>query len=71
MAMRYTDYVIPSGTGTRIVSYTAPLFSVETGEAMPNDVLDQMAGPLGDNYQLNLGRLGEMAAAAAASVATV
>lgn len=69
MAMRYTDYVIPSGAGTRIVSYSAPLFLSETGENLPDEVLAEMAGPLGDNYQRSLERLAEMADEAAASLA--
>jgi hypothetical protein len=71
MAMRYTDYVIPSGAGTRIVSYSAPLFMSETGEPGPGEVLDQMFEPLRDNYAASLQRLAEMADTAAASLATI
>ena len=69
MAMRYTDYVIPSGTGTRIVSYSAPLFMTETGEDAPAEVLGEMLEPLRDNYAQSLERLAELADEAAASVA--
>jgi hypothetical protein len=69
MALRYTDYVIPSGSGTRIVSYSARVFMSETGENLPDEVLAEMAGPVGDNYQRSLERLAEMADEAAVSVA--
>lgn len=69
MALRYTDYVIPSGSGTRIVSYSAPLFMAETGESAPEEVLAQMHDPMQDNYQESLDRLAAMASEAAASVA--
>ena len=68
IAMRYTDYVIASGTGTRIVTYVAPLFSVETSEPLPDDALADMAGPLSDNYKGQMEKLAEMAAAAAADL---
>lgn len=61
MGLRYTDYVIPSGTGTRIVSYGAPLFSTETGEQVSDGVLAAMAGPVGDDYAEGLVRLAAMA----------
>ncbi len=61
MAMRWTDYVIPSGSGTRLVTYIAPLFSTETGDPLPDDVLDTMVGPVGDDYIESLRRLAEMA----------
>lgn len=61
MGLRWTDYVIPSGAGTRIVSYCAPLFSIETGEILPDDVLESMKKPVGDDYQASLTRLAEMA----------
>ncbi|MEA2000397.1 MAG: DUF2652 domain-containing protein [Actinomycetota bacterium] len=70
IGLRYTDYVIPSGTGTRIVSHCAPLFSTETGKDMPDGVLAQMAEPVGDDYTQNLARIAEMADEAAADLAT-
>jgi hypothetical protein len=69
IGMRYTDYVIPSGNGTRILSITAPLFSIDSGEDLPAETLAQMAGPVGDQYQASLGFLAEMSNAAAASLA--
>jgi hypothetical protein len=35
--LRYTDYVIPSGGGTRFVSYAATPFSPQTGENLTDD----------------------------------
>jgi hypothetical protein len=70
MAARYTDYVIPSGAGTRIVSYYAPLFVPETGEPIPDHMLAEMVGPVGDPYQISLQRLASMADEAADSLAT-
>lgn len=69
MAMRYTDYVIPSGTGTRIVSYSAPLFLAETGEDVSDDLLAQMVDPVGDPYRASLHRLAVMADEATDSLA--
>jgi uncharacterized protein YndB with AHSA1/START domain len=69
MGLRYTDYVIPSGAGTRVVSYSAPPVMSETGETVPDEVLSGMLGPMRDNYQQSLERLATMADEAAASVA--
>lgn len=41
IAMRYTEYVVPSGNGTRIVGHVAPLFRVSSGEPLPDDELSQ------------------------------
>lgn len=65
VAMRYTDYVLPSGSGTRIVSHVAPLFNVETGEALPEETLAEMEEAVAGNYQASLTRLAEMASEAA------
>lgn len=69
--MVYTDYVVPSGSGTRIVNYTAPLMSASTGEALPDDVLAEMAGAVSADYRGSLERLVAMADEAFASVASV
>ena len=69
--MVYTDYVIPSGTGTRIVNYTAPLMSVATGEPLPDDVLAEMADAVSADYRGSLERLAAMADEAFASLETV
>jgi hypothetical protein len=61
MALRYTDYVIPSGTGTRIVTYAAPLFMSDTGENLSDEVLAELAGPVGDPIGATMERLAKMA----------
>jgi len=70
LALRYTDYVIPSGAGTRIVSYSAPLFVTETGESAPDEVLAQMLEPIKDDYSGGLERLAAMASDAAEKLAS-
>ena len=70
-AMRYTDYLIPSGNGTRMVAYAAPIFSTETGDDLPDDELAGMAGLLREGYQENLNRLKAMADEAAATLSSV
>ncbi len=70
VALRYTDYVIPSGRGTRVVTFAAPPFSADTGEVLPTEVLDQMEGPMRANVQPSMDRLAAMADEAAASLAT-
>lgn len=69
--MKYTDYVIPSGTGTRIVTYAAPLFDSETGEPLPDEIQEEMAELVSANYDGQLDNLVKMADAAAARVAAV
>jgi uncharacterized protein YndB with AHSA1/START domain len=64
-AMRYTDHVIPSGSGTKILSYTDVLVDAQSGEPAPQEVLDQMGGPIEDNYAQALGRLANLASEAA------
>lgn len=68
LVMTYTDYVIPSGSGTRIVNYTAPLISTTTGEALQDDVLAEMADAMSADYQGSLDRLVAMADEAFASL---
>ncbi len=70
-ALRYTEYVIPSGTGTRLVSYTAPVFSVESGESLSDDELAEFAGTALERSQESLNRLCQMADIAAASLTSV
>lgn len=69
--MRYTDYLIPNGSGTRIVSYAAPLFSIETGETLPDETLAESEGFLTEGHGENMKRLIELADAAAASLLSV
>jgi hypothetical protein len=71
MAVRYTDYVIPSGTGTRIVSYSAPVFFTATGDPLPGEMLAEMQGVLQANYRESLHRLTELADAEFAQMAAV
>ena len=71
VAMRYTDYVIASGTGTRIVTNVAKLYSIDTGDNLSDDQLAELAGPVGDPYKRQLGQLTDMANQAAASLATM
>ena len=71
VAMTYTTYLIPSGSGTRIVSYAAPLVSIETGERLPDDALAGMASPLSDGHASQIDRLVKMADAANANLEAV
>lgn len=71
MALRYTDYVIPSGKGIRIVTYAAPLFYVESGERVADEVLDVMGPETSGHYEQALDALVEMANAAADTLAAV
>jgi len=68
IGMRYTDYVIPSGNGSRIVTYAAPLFSIETGDVLPSDVLEDMRERLTGPYQEQLQTVAAMADAAADAI---
>ena len=68
---RYTDYLIPSGTGTRIVTYTAPLFSSDTGDVLPQEVQEEGERVLADTYQQSIDRLVAMADEAASQLESV
>lgn len=65
VALRYTDCVMPSGTGTRIVTYAAAPSSTDTGDPLPPEVASEMAGPVGDSYQAQLQQLAELSTQAA------
>jgi uncharacterized protein YndB with AHSA1/START domain len=65
MAMRYTDYLIPSGSGTRLLFNAASLFSTDTGEVLPEEVQANMKGALTDRNRESGARLVAMANAAA------
>jgi hypothetical protein len=69
MAVRYTDYVIPSGTGTRVVSYSAPVFFTESGDPVSDEMLAEIRGTLEANYRESLYRLTELADAESAHMA--
>lgn len=68
MGMKYTDYVIPSGTGTRITTHTAPLFALETGDPLPDEMLEQMFEPMMGNYKRQLEALVAIANETAANL---
>lgn len=67
MAMRWTEYLVPSGSGTRVVCVVAPIHWVETGEAVDDQTLEAMeAGVVG--YEDGLSRMVLMADEAAARI---
>ena len=59
--LRFTDYLIPSGTGTRLVTYAAPAFDLTTGEPLPEEMLSQIMEPLREGYLGQAERLVAMA----------
>lgn len=70
MAMRYTDYVMASGRGTRIVTYVAELFDIESGEPLPAEMLANLEEPVRGDYQPSIERLAAMSDAAGDSLTT-
>ena len=70
VGMRYTDYVIPSGAGTKVVTHVAPLFSTETGDPLPDEILEGARKDREDEYGQSLTRLAAMADQAAAELTT-
>lgn len=68
IAMRYTDYVIADGTGTRIVTHAAAPHSIESGEPLGDDALGEMAGFFLANFKPQIETLADLAAAAAADL---
>ncbi len=71
LGMRYTDYVIPSGVGTRIVTYVAPVFLVESGESLADNELADLVDVLTESYQPSLDRLAADSDLAAAKLISV
>ena len=65
LAVRYTDYLIPSGTGTRIVCHVATPFVAETGDPLPDDVGKEVADHLSEGYSSQLDALVAMSDEAA------
>ncbi len=61
VALRQTDYVIPSGTGTQIVSHSAPPFNIDTGDPIPQDMLEAMQDTLGEIQRQGVERLADRA----------
>ena len=70
LGMRYTTYLIPSGTGTRIVSHAAKPFLVETSDAAPDEVLAGLEQPLSDGFGAQMDILVASANAEAAALAS-
>ncbi len=65
IAVRYTDYVVASGTGSRIVTYLELPFVVETGEPVESELVEEMRGFLLSGYSQQMDRLTQMADEAA------
>lgn len=63
--MRYTDRIVPNGSGVTIHSDAAAFVDLKTREPAPQEVLDQWAPGIGGNYEEALKRLGQMASEAA------
>ena len=63
--VRYTDYVVASGTGSRIVTYLELPFVVETGEPVESELVEEMRGFLLSGYSQQMDRLTQMADEAA------
>ena len=70
IAVRYTDYVMPSGTGSRIVTYMELPFLVETGKPLDAAQVEDRKAFLVSNYEQQMGRLTHMAEKAAAELAS-
>ena len=70
VGMRYTDYVEASDTGTRITTHIAKLYSIDTGETLPDARLAEIEQVLGGPQAQQLNQLADMANQAAASLAT-
>ena len=68
IAMNWTDYVIPSGDGSRVISYAARPYYAESGETLPDDLLEEKLAELAAGYQTQAGVLTDMASRAALAV---
>lgn len=51
VGIKWTDYVIPSGDGARVISVVAPLFDVESGKPLGEDDLAGYFGRLSEIWQ--------------------
>ena len=69
VAVRYTDYVIPSGTGSRIVTYMDTPFRAESGDPLPPESAEEHRLFLTEAYTGQLNTLTEMADRAAQEMA--
>ncbi len=70
VGLHYTDYVIPSGTGTRIVSYCASPSFVDTGEDLRDGDLLETIRPLAEGYGDEVELLAQLAGESAAELTT-
>ena len=71
VGMKYTDYLIPSGTGTRITTHAGAPYALATGETLPPAALDEMQPMLMGGYQESLERLSAIAEETASRLAGV
>ena len=61
-AVRMTDYVVPSGNGTRIVTHMARALDFKAGEPIGDERIAEAMRPVTSVYQRYLDSLAEMAA---------
>ncbi len=61
VSLKWTDYVVASGGGTRLISYAKPPFDSESGQTLVPEVADQMRTFVSQNFQKGADRLVEMA----------
>lgn len=71
VGMKYTDYVIPSGTGTRITTHAGAPFDLATGDTLPPTVLEELEPMIMGNYEQSLEMLADMAEETASRMAGV
>ena len=68
IGVRYTDYLVPSGVGTRIIGYAMEPFDSETGQPLPDEVLPGLREMLQAGYQGGMEKLMRMVTEAAAAI---
>ena len=61
VALKWTDYVIPNGTGSKIVSHSQALYHIDSGEPLSEELLAEFQSPLASNYLENIQRMAAMA----------
>lgn len=66
VAFKWTDYVVPSGEGARVISIAGPPFDVESGETLPEEFLNGHLEGFRQIYQKQVDRIAEMSADALA-----
>ncbi|MGB7860163.1 MAG: DUF2652 domain-containing protein [Acidimicrobiia bacterium] len=67
IGFKWTDYLVPSGDGARVISVAAPPFEVDTGLVVPEEGLGFGLDAMSQTYQNQVDRLASMAAAASSS----